>query len=205
MKKQVIQFGVVVLILLLCVGGYFLLSQKTGDGEQEETTAGIKAFSLENYTNITGLTYTYEGETVILLKNGDTWIDGNNSENELDENTINSEMLIQLSEVYASTKIESPKDIAQYGFEKDGDGHITGETTSIVAMDENNKSYTLYIGSANPYDTTRYYMMIEGDDNVYVINNSLVDAFSRSATDLKKVEETTTVTATEKNTTKKSE
>jgi hypothetical protein len=37
-----------------------------------------------------------------------------------------------------------------------------------------------------------YYMMIKGDDNVYVVDSTLAEAFSKSTDDLEKEEETTT-------------
>lgn len=191
MKKQLIQFGTIIGVLLLCIGGYFLMTNYFSDKQKEEENAGkVVAFSIDDYTKITGVTYSYNDETVMLLKDGDTWVLGEDTEMELDGDTIEQEMLIQLSEISSDTVIENPEDISDYGFEKDKDGNITCDTTTIVVMDSDNKSYTVYIGASNPYDSSLYYMMKEGDDNVYVINSSVVDAFSRSATDLEK-EETT--------------
>ena len=47
----------------------------------------------------------------------------------------------------------------------------------------------------SPYDSTKYYMMVKGDDNVYVISSDLVTAFSKTVDDMKE-EETTTVEET---------
>lgn len=192
MKKQLIQFTAVIVILLLCVGGYFLMTNYfSAKKEQEETTDTVTAFKIDDYTKITGITYNYNDETVILLKNGDEWISGSDTETDLDEDTIEQEMLIKLSQVNAETVIENPEDIADYGFEKDKKGNITPDTMTIIAMDSDDKSYTAYIGASNPYDTSKYYMMAEGDDDVYVIDSSIVDTFSKSESDLAVVEETT--------------
>lgn len=193
MKKQFIQFGAVIGVLLLCIGGYFLTTNYfTEKQKEEEKTERIEAFKIEDYTKITGLSYGHNDETVMLLKNGDQWILSDDADKKLDGNTIEQEMLIQLSEINAESVIENPEDISQYGFSKDEKGNITADTTTIIAMDSDDKSYTVYIGKANPYDSSKYYMMLEDDDNVYVINSSVPNAFSRSADDLEKEEETTT-------------
>lgn len=87
-----------------------------------------------------------------------------------------------------------------YGFTQNGDT-ITASTNTITIVDANNKTHILYIGDANPYDSTKYYMMVEGDENVYVVDSSVVDAFSKSLEDLEKEEETTVEETTVEETT----
>ena len=43
-----------------------------------------------------------------------------------------------------------------------------------------------------PYDASKYYMMVKGDDSVYVVDSSVVDGFTKTVDDLEKEEETTT-------------
>lgn len=198
MKKQLIHFGVVIGVLVLCIAGYFLMTNYFDEKqEKEEKASKIEVFKIDDHTKITGLTYVYDGETVALLNDGSEWLSSSDSETNLDEDIIEQEMLIPLSQIDAEEMIESPEDTASYGISKDEDGNITSETTMIIAMDEDDKSYTLYIGSANPYDSTKYYMMVEGDDNVYVIDSTIIEAFSKSVTELEVVEETTEEVATE--------
>ena len=64
-------------------------------------------------------------------------------------------------------------------------------------MDEDNNTNTLYIGDANPYDSQTYYMMVEGDDNVYLIDSTVVDAFSMSIDNLTEEETTLEESVTE--------
>ena len=112
-------------------------------------------------------------------------------------------MLSTLVEIDASTKIDSPEDISLYGFTKDSDGNITGETNSITVTDNDGKVNKIYIGSTNPYDSTKYYMMVNDDTNVYVVDSTVNDAFSKDVEELE--EETTTVEETTKETTTVSE
>ena len=77
MKRQLIQFGVIIGVLLLCAGGYFLMTNYFADKKAEEEKADTtQAFKIDDYTKITGITYSYNDEMIILLKEGDKWILG---------------------------------------------------------------------------------------------------------------------------------
>ena len=195
MRKQMIQFLAVILVLIVCIGGYFAVTHYSDKKEKEESREDtIEAFKIDNDVNIVGLTYTYEGKEISLSKDDDKWTDTDDSGKKLDGSTIESEMLIPLSKIEASQKIEKPEDTAEYGFETNDKGVITPKTNTIIATDSDNNTYTIYIGTANPYDSSKYYMMVAGDDNVYVIDSTVVDAFSKAVDDLE--EETTTAEET---------
>ena len=76
------------------------------------------------------------------------------------------------------------------------DGKISPTTNTIKVADSNEKSNVIYIGSVNPYDSTLYYIMIKGDDNIYTVSSDFVEAFNKGRSDLKKEEETTTESLT---------
>ncbi len=204
MKKQIVQFCVVIAVLVICIGGYFIVSNYfRAKNAEEESAETIEAFKIDDYTKITGLTYIYDDKTIMLLKDDDMWIYADDTTKNLDSSTIETEMLIPLSQVNATTKIENPEDISEYGFETNEEGNMEPDTNTIIAMDSDNNSYTVYIGAQNPYDTTQYYMMVEGDDNVYVIDDTLANAFSKSIDDIEEettTEETTTEAETEETT-----
>ena len=162
-----------------------------------------KVLEIENYKDLTKVSYNYEDATINLVKKDDKWKDESDTSKSLDSNNINSEMLSTLVEIDASTKIDSPEDISQYGFTKDSDGNITGETNSITVTDNDGKVNKIYIGSTNPYDSTKYYMMVNDDTNVYVVDSTVNDAFSKDVEELE--EETTTVEETTEETTTVSE
>ena len=187
MRKQKIQFIVLAVILIVCIGGYFGITSYYKNKESNEKEAStIKVLEIENYKDLTKVSYNYEDATISL-----------------DSNNINSQMLSTLVEIDASTKIDSPEDISQYGFTKDSDGNITGETNSITVTDNDGKVNKIYIGSTNPYDSTKYYMMVNDDTNVYVVDSTVNDAFSKDVEELE--EETTTVEETTEETTTVSE
>lgn len=185
MRKQKIQFIVLAVILIVCIGGYFGITSFYKNKESNEKEAStIKVLEIENYKDLTKVSYNYEDATINLVKKDDKWKDESDTSKNLDSNNINSEMLSTLVEIDASTKIDSPKDISQYGFTKDSDGNITGETNSITVTDNDGKVNKIYIGSTNPYDSTKYYMMVNDDTNVYVVDSTVNDAFSKDVEEL---------------------
>ena len=202
MKKQKIQFMVVIVLLVVFVGGYFLMNSHVKKKEkQEEESSKIVAFTLDDYKNTKSFSYELNGKTMKLTNNGGKWTIESDSSVNVSRSTINSEMLSKLVEINASDKISSPSDVTDYGFTKKNE-KITGSTNNITVTDSSGKNYEIYFGSANPYDSTLYYMMIKGDDNVYTVSSDLIEAFSKTVDD---IEETTTeATTTVKETTTKS-
>ena len=173
MRKQKIQFIVLAVILIVCIGGYFGITSFYKNKESNEKDK-----------DLTKVSYNYEDATINLVKKDNKWKDESDTSKNLDSNNINSEMLSTLVEIDASTKIDSPEDISQYGFTKDSDGNITGETNSITVTDNDGKVNKIYIGSTNPYDSTKYYMMVNDDTNVYVVDSIVNDAFSKDVEEL---------------------
>lgn len=111
------------------------------------------------------------------LNNGGKWTIESDSSVNVSRSTINSKMLSKLVEIDASDKISSPSDIKDYGFTKKNE-EITGSTNNIIVTDSNGKNYEIYFGSVNPYDSTLYYMMVKGDDNVYTVSSDLNESHS---------------------------
>lgn len=198
MKKQYIKAGSFVILLIVCVIGYFLITNYYDGKEQEEENKNkIIAFSLDNYKDTKSVSYTSDSGKIKLVRGGEQWKIEGESKIDVDESVVETDMLSLLVEVAADDKIENPSNLEEYGFIKK-DGKITESTNTITLTDSENKEHIIYIGSANPYDASKYYMMVEGDGNVYVIDSSIADAFTKSSDDLEKEEETTTQEETTK-------
>ena len=192
MKKQIVQFGIIIIILIICIAGYTILSGHYDKKEKKEKTSNqIVAFSLDDYKNTKSLKYTNQNETIELTKENGTWEIKGDSKTKVDGTKVESEMLSKLVEVIASEKIDKVSKEENYGFIK-SDDNVAASTCTIKIVDSEGNEHTLYIGNSNPYDSDKYYMMVKGDDNVYIINSDLTNAFFYFKYDLKKEEETTT-------------
>lgn len=193
-KNQMRQLIGMVIALVVCVVGYFTIdsySQKQKEKAEEESSKAAEAnetvvFELENIDDITGFSYVVDGTTITLLKNSDdTWICDNDTSINIDEYVVKSTILNSLERVSSNQIIESPEDIAQYGFDS--------PQNKIVIMKSDGSSRVFTLGAQNQIETDKYYMMVDGDDNVYVIDSAIPIAFSNTIEDL---EEETTVAET---------
>jgi hypothetical protein len=192
MNKQIVKLGSMLALLVVCVLGYFFVNNYYENKEKEEDNANTEVvFSLNDYKNTKSVSYVYNSKTIKLSNDGDQWTLDSNKKLDIDEDVVESEMLAQLAEVSSSEKIEDADNLEDYGFTKKKK-KITPSTNTISITDSEGNKHTIYIGNLNPYDSTMYYMMIKGDDNVYVVDSTLAEAFSKSTDDLEKEEETTT-------------
>ncbi|MFR7763520.1 MAG: DUF4340 domain-containing protein [Eubacterium sp.] len=112
-----------------------------------------------------------------LTNNGGKWTIESDSSVNVSRSTINPEMLSKLVEINASDKISSPSDIKDYGFTKKNE-EFTGSTNNITVTDSNGKNYEIYFGSVSPYDSTLYYMIVKGENNVYTVSSDLNESHS---------------------------
>ena len=196
MKKQIIQLSVVVCVLVVCILGYFIIKgQFDKKNEEKENQGKTTVFTLDDYKNTKKFSYKYDGNTLTLENNNGTWKLKENTKLKIDKSVIESEMLKELVEIQTSDVISGVEDLSDYGFSKK-DGKISPTTNTIKVTDSNEKSNVIYIGSVNPYDSTLYYIMIKGDDNIYTVSSDFVEAFNKGRSDLKKEEETTTESLT---------
>ncbi len=187
MRKQTKRLIVIVVILIVLCIAYILISHYFNQKEEEENAAVAVPFSVESVADVTGVDYYYEGENIHLTKKDGIWkCKGNKSVN-LDDDNIDDQMISTLVRVEASRVIESPDDISEYGFETNEDGDIEPDGNIITVYQGDDES-VIYIGAANAYDSTIYYMMVDGDDNVYVVDDSVAEAFSKSVDDITEVE-----------------
>lgn len=194
MKKQVTQFCIMAVILFICAAGYFILKssdKKESSAQQETTTGSYTAFSMDNYKDITYVSYSYNGEQIILEKKNGKWMNKADKKMELDSGIIEDEMLVQLAHVNATQIIENPDNTEQYGLTMGEDGKMEAYSNKIEVKCGDDKTHVVYIGNSNPYNSSSYYLMVQGDKNVYYVDSMLISAFSKTAADLEKEEETT--------------
>lgn len=194
MKKQMRQFGLIACILLVCIIGYFVINNQFAKAEKDKESADkIVAFILDDYKEIKEISYVHENKVIKLKQENKKWSILGDEKAKIDSDVVEKEMLSKLVKVIAKEKIESISHEEDYGFIK-SDDEMAASTNTIRIVDKDEKEYVVYIGNANPYDESLYYMMVKGDENVYVISSDIVDGFSKSVEDIE--EETTTMEET---------
>ena len=96
-------------------------------------------------------------------------------------------MLEKLNGVIALETLDSYDSLSDYGFDK---------PQNTITVTVGDKTTTFYIGDYNDM-VSEYYLKMEGDDAVYLVDSTLKDTFSKTADSLVKEEDTETEEATE--------
>lgn len=189
-KSQVITLIVLVVVLGLCVAGYFVGKQYFADKEKKEEAAKTTTVKKIDTSKVTGVAYTYNGKTYMIGKTGDVWTNVDDPKMKLKQTDVGT-MIATLKDIKADTIIKNPKDIAQYGFTKIKSG-VKPETQEIF-VNLGNKEEDIFVGASNPYNQSAYYVMFKGDNNVYLVDGGVVSEFHKTLNELE--QESTTAAA----------
>lgn len=168
------------LLLLLCLialTAAALLATRLAPSEETAEDTTFVIFSLDP-DQVTDLSWTYDGSTVTLRKDGE-----NNWSYPADEafplDAAYPDAMVQaLSEVEAAKTIQDPEDLASYGLE---------EGVCTVSVTAGEETHTLTFGDETSLGGQRYLSL--GDGTVYLADSTLLDDFALGLYDL--VEEET--------------
>ena len=170
MKKQKIQLIVLACICVLCIAGYFIVSNMNFSEEETTETVQVTDFNAEDVTEI-----VLEGDNNIhLIKDGESWKNADDESMNIDSSEV-TVMLNSAAAVSTDSVIENPEDLSQYGVD-------TPSKTITLTMSDYS---TLVIKVGNQMEMLgQYYIQLEGDSNVYLVTSSVVLAFNRTPEDL---------------------
>lgn len=197
-NKQIKQLIVTVAMLLICIVAYVALvnygnvkkSLEEDASEKENKSKATIICEIKSVDDITEFSYITEEQKIMLYREGeDTWLYKGDDSIDVDENVVESDMLAKIAYIKSEVVIESPEDINAYGFDK--------PTNNIVLKLSDGTVHTIMIGAQNEFDTGKYYMMVEGDNNVYVVDSVIPNAFCYPVEDLTEKESVTTDTKVE--------
>lgn len=180
MKKQKKQFILLGILLLVCCGLFLGLKfyQKKQQEQQEarEEAEKIKVASL-SVDDIQEFSYECQGETLSFVKKDGVWYSQADETIAIAQAGITG-MLSHFETVEASRQIAAPEDTAQYGFDA---------PLNVIKLKFDGQELTFTIGMQNQV-TSQYYLMVSGDENVYLTDGGIFVAFQRSLDDLKETE-----------------
>ena len=172
MKKQKIQMLVIVVILLLCIVAYFAAAQYAKNQEQNEKdseTQGQVNLTIANADDVDSFSYIVEGTTYSYTKSGDRCTCDNDVSLKLDADKITT-LLDNLKKVTAAEAITDYDSLSDYGLDQ------PQNTITVTCGDE---TTTIDIGDYNEM-LSEYYIKVSGDENVYLADSTLKDAFSKT-------------------------
>lgn len=137
--------------------------------------------------SIKSFSYQAQGNTLTFEKSDDTWYYQPDHSIKIDQNIIKN-MLAAVEKVTAEEKLEDVKDTSEYGFDA---------PVNVLTFTLSDGTRTITIGMQNEI-TNEYYIMDHNTSAIYIVNDGLSSAFSKTLEDVTAVEE-----ATEENTTGK--
>ena len=193
MKKQKKQLMILIGVLAVCLLSYFGISnyndlqeQKKAEEEQKNTIF-VTDFG---YDEVTAFSYVYEDVTYSYSKDGENWLYDGDTTLDMEESLFKT-MLYYAGCVTAEEKLTEYEELSSYGLE---------EPSNIITLTVNSKELVLKIGAHNEM-LDLYYMMVEGDSNLYLVDDAWLSYFEKTYEELEYIpEETETETETETST-----
>lgn len=188
MKKQKIQFIVLLIVLAVLVAATFGMKWYNKNKEEEKTAeeeAATIYISNVDTDSITAFSYEVNQVTYSFTKDGDTWTYDGDTSIDIDEDAINT-MLDTFSSLTATDEI-TYDDLSDFGLDN---------PTDLVTFTTEDGSTSIYVGNKNDM-LGSYYVMTGEDGKVYLTETSLADKFSKTIEELTVTEDTESVESTE--------
>ncbi len=165
-KKLVLLLGVLLVLMTVTV-----LVMEFAPDENAEEEAAVTVFTLD-MDQVTGLSWTYEGEEVSLERDGENnWTYPADDAFPLDQSYPDA-MVQALSEIQADRIIEEPEDLSEYG--------LADPVCSITV--QAGETRQLAIGDETSLGGQRYLSL--GDGNVYLVDAGLLNDFALGLYDI---------------------
>ena len=189
MKKQKKQLLWMVLVLLLLVGGYFGV-QKYNQAQAEKETEDDSLYALNvDSSEVTELSYTYEGVEYAFVLEDDVWKYRDDETLNLIQSRLNT-MAEKLASLAVESQIDNVTDMSVYGLE---------EPEKVITFLAGGISYKIAVGDYNSMSGMDY-ININDSNVVYAVETGFVDAFDYALEELVEEVEEETESTTESST-----
>lgn len=173
MKKKQMIAGVV--LLVLCIGGYFGVKAYNANQEKKQEAETMKPVGIA-LDDITGFSYVNNGGILSFEKSGDDWLYSGDTSLDMNEETING-MLEKVCAVTSTEKIQA-ENLSDYGFD---------EPTNTITLNTANGSTVVKIGMKNEM-LSKYYLCIDDSKELYLVEFDIVTGFDMNVDNLTVVE-----------------
>lgn len=177
MKKKAVRLIIVFALLAVLIAVLFIVMKLT---KKEKTPQKEpESVSQTEVADIEGLTYRCEssgGEEVSLVRENGIWYYEKDRDFPLDQEYVTNTMVKTAAQAAANKTIENPSDdLASYGL----DNPVLTITLKKITGD----TVTMNIGSYNE-SVEGYYLKVDGDSNIYLVNGELVFGFDMTIYEL---------------------
>lgn len=173
MKKKLISLSVVAVLLAVLTAVFIWINGR--NQEENNSSNQPEPVSQTQVKDIEGITYTSEstsGEAVSLVRREDIWYYEKDEDFPIDQEYVTNTMVLSAAQATANKTIEKPEDdLSQYGLDH--------PAVTIVLKKINGEEVRMSIGSYNE-SVQGYYLQVEGEDKLYMVDGKLVFAFDMS-------------------------
>lgn len=177
MKKNK-QLIILILLLVVCVGGYFGVKAYNANQEKKEEAKTMTPVELQ-VSDITSFSYVNEGETLSFEKDGENWIYTGDTSIDLSEDSV--EGMLKKACTVTSTNKMTAENLSDYGFD---------EPTNVITLNTANDTTVIKIGMFNEI-LSQYYISIGDSTEMYLVDSTVVTGFDQTIDTLKVIESTT--------------
>lgn len=177
-RKQLITMAVFLGFLIVAYFGLDVYNDAQAKKEEEANTIVVTDF---DYTDVVAFSYDYNGVSYSFTKQDDVWNFDDNADFDVDESLVES-MLTTAGSLLGEEEITDYESVDIYGFDD------PQKTVSLTMSD--GSTVTIQVGDYNDI-VGYYYLMLEGDENLYLADSTLLYTFEVAYTELEYVEETT--------------
>lgn len=177
-RKQLIVMAFFLGVLLVAYAGLGIYNERQEEQESEENTVLITDF---NYEDVVAFSYNYDDVTYQFTKSDSSWNLEGKADFDVDESIVES-MLAVAGSLLGVDYYDAYESLDNYGLD---------EPQQVVSLTFADGSTTkLQFGNYNDI-VGYYYLMVEGDSNLYIVDSALLDTFAVSYTSLEYIEEET--------------
>lgn len=162
---------ILVAVLAVLLGAYFGVSAAVEKDEQKQTELAAQtndeSLAIAGYDDIDGLEWTYGGESVRLVRDEDgAWYCPEQTDCPIDQSKV---AIMQSAAAYVAAElyVEGAESLTDYGMDEP-------ELTLTVRAGDQSRSYC--VGAYNEL-TGRYYMTVDGGQDVYLESGDLTGSF----------------------------
>ena len=169
-------------VLVLCIGGYLLVkSLDLKQVKEEDPEYVIQVDSAE----ITNFSFVRDGQTLSFTKKDDTWnYDGDESLT-MNQTSMKS-MAAVLAEVEAEQILTEHEDLSEYGLDS---------PSNTITFTAGGETKMIFVGNENKA-ASGVYAMMDGDDTIYLISETLPNKFECGLDTLEETEAETSESET---------
>lgn len=188
MKNQKKQIIIMAVFLAFLIVAYFSIGIY-GDSQsmEEENQQEAVVVTDLNYADIVAFYYNYEEETNRFTKSEDVWTYDADAAFDVEEDIV-EEMLAVACEIRAQDYYDAYESLDNYG--------LDAPQKTICLTFSDGSSVKLMLGDYNDM-VGYYYLMVEGDSNLYLVDSTLQDTFEVSCADLEYIPEETEMVSEE--------